>query len=481
MKKSFSRAIAATAVSAVGMAGALVATPTATADPAPQPSARANQLTSSGKLERTGFAYKADVFGTKVLLGGVELRGLKDGYAQQRCTALAGRSVNRESIVSIPDEIVPEGLIDISLTEQSSETYRLGDRTGVRGISTIGAIEVGGGELPGVGPLPKISIKGLTSVADAFNQGGKYGTKQSFGFDGLEIDLTQDNPISDTLEVLLDTLGLTKVVDVLEVTVNQLLTTILEIVRMGLGDTIVIPGLGEIGLGFTKGQAGKDRAISEAYALKISLFEEVAGQPTSLQLGRARTYLGEAGPAGVFRGTATGANLLGDLPLVNLGNLGQRAIPCDGTNGRVVTKKAGDFSLAGGLVEVDGVTYKYMGDHLSNGGAKALIGTTLGAVRVPSLDLEIKGLSSLVKLRRPAHTSRVKRQVETDYLQILHKGQPISLSPGQSHDLGDGNLLQLKKLIQSNRYGVGVDGLALKLANIGILDLATSAGRIFAR
>ncbi|MDN4174295.1 hypothetical protein QWY28_15125 [Nocardioides sp. SOB77] len=481
MKKSLSRAIAVTAVSAAGLAGALVVTPTATAETAPRAavSAPAGKLTASGRLEKTGFGYKADVFGTKLLLEGVELRALKGGYAQQRCTTMAGRVADKSSILAPLDEItdgaLPEGLIDLSVTHQTSETYKRGDRTGVRGISTVGDVKVGGIELPGLGKLPQISIKGLQSVADAFHTGKGYGHEESFGFEGIEITGIDESVIG-SVPGLSDLLY---IVNDLVAPVNQIVNELVKLLSSVAGNTIEIPGLGAIGLGASSGKATAKQGISEAYALKILV--NATGNDTLLQLGRARTEISKAGPAGVFRGTATGANILGDIPLLNVGNLGQRSIPCGGTDGRVVTTKAADYSLLGGLVDVTGVTYKYMGDYLKGRAAKALIGTDLGTVTVPSLGLEVKGLSSLVNLKRSAKSAEVKPTVTTKYLQVLHNGKPVTLRPGESYDLGDDNFLNFRKLFDKSYHGTGVHGLQLNLAGIGLLDLASSSGRIFPR
>lgn len=480
MNKTLSRAIAVTAVSAAGLAGTLAVTPTATAETGSRAavSAPAGKLTDSGRLEKTGFGYKADVFGTKLLLEGVELRALKGGYAQQRCTTMAGRVAEKRSILAPLDEItdglLPEGLIDLSVTKQTSETYKQGNRTGVRGVSTVGDVTIGGLELPGLGKLPKLKIEGLQSVADAFHANGKFGHEESFGFKGISLDYEGSVVEGTPLAMLLDILN--------QVTapVSQIVNQVIGLLRsLGPGGMIEIPGLGGIGLGSSSGQANGKQGISEAYALKVLI--NATGNNTMLQLGRARTAISKAGPAGVFRGTASGANILGDIPLLNVGNLGQRSIPCGGTNGKVQTTKAADYSLLGGLVNVTGVTYKTMGKYGKGKAAQALIGTDLGTITVPTLGLEVKGLSSLVNLKRSAKSAKVKPTVTTKYLDIRHNGKPVTLKAGDQYDLGDDNFLNFRKLFDRTFHGTGVHGLQLNLAGIGLLDLASSSGRIFPR
>lgn len=479
MNKTLSRAIAVTAVSAAGLAGTLTATPAAIAAPGSgsTPSSVSKPLTPHGKPVNTGFGYRADVFGTKVVVEGVEVRGVKDGYAHQRCTTQAGRVQEMTSRLALPEELAP--LVKLSATQQRSETYKQGSRTGVRGISTIADISIGGVELPGLGKLPSLKIEGLQSVADAFHDGKKYGHQESFGFKGISLDYDGTVVDGTPLAALLDILN--QVTAPISQVVNQVINLLRSLVP---GQKIEIPGLGSLSLGRTSGTANSRVGISESYALKVEI--TATGNPTVLQLGRARTRISEAGRAGVFRGTATGAEILSDLPLLNLGNLGARALPCEGTKGKVVTDRAGNYSILGGLINVTGVTYKFMGDHLAGGAAKAMMGTDLGTVTIPSLNLEIKGLTSRVNVRKPAPSKRnpnpqAVRKVMTDYATVLHNGKPVTLKPGTAYELDDSNFLNFRKLFQKNYHGIGVHGLSLRLANIGLLDLGTSAARIFPR
>ena len=73
MKKSFKRAVAVSAVCAAGLAGTLT---TATADEARKAPAK----------ELTDFGMTALAYGTKVGVGGVDIKTLKDAKTLQACT-----------------------------------------------------------------------------------------------------------------------------------------------------------------------------------------------------------------------------------------------------------------------------------------------------------------------------------------------------------------------------------------------------------
>lgn len=478
MKKSLSRAIAITAVCAAGLSGALVTNTSAVAGSASTHQTSKSTTGHRGNAPaRSPFGYKADVFGTKLLVDGVEVKTLKDGYAQQRCTAIAGRTAQKNSLLSLPEDLVP--LVHLALTSQESHTYRKGNTYGVKGISTFGDIAVGG-FVPGLGQLPELKIEGLRSVSDAFNKFGKFGHKESFGFKGISLDydgtVVDGTPLADLLDILNQVLT----------PINEIVDQVIQLLVSVTGNLIEIPGLGALGLGTTRGSVTKHSAISESYALKILI--NATGNDSVLQLGRARTRIAKPVPAGVFRGTATGLDLLSGTSL-HLGNLGQRSIPCEGTNGKVQKQTTGHVSVLGGLVDLTGITYKFMGLQKPNGFAKGMIGTSLGEVSVPTLGLTITGLTSQVNLLKPANTKRVTKTIDATVAKIMLNGEELQLPAiGQSLSLGKGSFLTYRKVKSgdNNFYGGAVRAITLSLGDEvmpggSIIDLATSAGRIFPR
>ena len=51
----------------------------------------------------TTFGYRGDVYGVKLVTDSVEALDLKDAHAQQLCTRSAGKVVEQQSVVSVPD------------------------------------------------------------------------------------------------------------------------------------------------------------------------------------------------------------------------------------------------------------------------------------------------------------------------------------------------------------------------------------------
>lgn len=457
---SIKRAIASLTVCGAGLAGALVIVPPAT-----------SASPDSGRAERsaptvTNLGYKATVYGTKLLVDGVEVRNLKDAFAQQRCTRRVGLEEVANSVLSLPDNPLIQG----GLTKSYTQTYRRDGVQGVRGISTIADLELGG-EFQGV-QTPTLKLEGLTSTADAFRRAdGTFGHAEDFRFTGLSIgNLPAQIPAE--LQDLLDVLGSTT---------GDLVTQVLDLLTSITGNTIEIPGLGSIGLaGVKSGNATAHSATSQSYALRLRV--TATGHPTEITLGRARTAVTSPVPAGVFQSRAMGLEMFGNNGLIRLGGLQEQAIPCSGTKGVTRHHRIADVPVLGGLVTLTGIDYAVMGDQFRNGSARGLVSTDIGALEIPSLGLVIDGISSKVAMRKPADTTKVKRTISTSLAKIVLNGKELPLpKPGQSIDLGDGNILQYR-VVKQNWTGAEVKALVLTLPGLipggSILELGWAGGHI---
>lgn len=462
MNRSIKKAIASVAVCGAGLAGALVLVPPATSATSDAPRA---ERASSSKV--TDLGYKATVYGTKVIVDGVELRNAKDAFAQQRCTRQVGLQEVADSVLSIPDNPLIRG----GLTKSYTQTYKTAGVQGVRGISTIADLELGG-ELGGQ-QTPTLKLVGLKSTADAFRKAdGTFGHTEGFTFEGLTIGNLPDTPITPQLQQLLDILGST---------VGNVVNQVLDLLTSITGNTIEIPGLGSIGLaGVKSGYANKTGAASQSYALRLTL--DVTGHPTSITLGRARTAVSSPVPAGVFQSRAMGMELFGGNDLLRLGGLQEQSIGCSGTNGKTQVHKVGDVRVLGGLVNLTGLEYALRGDQKAKGTANGFVSSKIGALEIPSLGLVIDGITSKVSLFKPKGTTKVKRTIDTSLARITLNGQEIELpDPGQVVDLGNNNLLRYR-VVKQNWTGAEVKALVLTLPDLipggSILELGWAGAHI---
>lgn len=470
MSSNLRKLVAVSAVCAATLAGGAATTAAAVAGPG-HSAAKAGGITK--------FGYKANVFGTKVVVNGVELRNLKDALAVQKCTRqLRGETVKGSALST--DNLLPIGndLIRISPSTSKTLTYREGDRFGVRGTNVIADIKLGGTIDVGGTPVttPILKIEGLTSVADSWNDtaagggNGKFGHAESFGFGDISLEIPEGGPIPPEVQDLLDIISE-------NVPISQTVNEVIDLLET-VG-TLEIPGLGTLALGHTTGKATNHYAEANAYALKIQINNPQDGSKTVLQLGRATSKITDGVESGVFRSTMSALDLqLGDL--VQFAGVSPQNIPCSGTNGKVKSQKVGSASVLG-LVDLSAVKYSWMGKQQPKGKAKGWVQTEIGTVEIPSAQIRIDGLLSRVDLKSKGLNQKVRREVTTTVGSLSVGGTPISLAPGQTYGF-DGGSIRYQLVQNDDFYGTEVRALQITLFEENVvLTLGQSAGRIFFR
>jgi hypothetical protein len=479
VKKSWSRTVALSAVFAAALAGSIANPSSATVESASHHHARGQK----GGI--TPYAFRANSFGTNVVVNGVALKTVKDAQALQKCTRqLRGEIVKGSSLGT--DGLLPIGndLIHISPSTSRTLTYHAGDRYGVRATNLIADISVGG-QVAGI-QTPVLKIQGLESVADSFvdsasgqRASDQFGYASNFGFKGISLEIPTGN-LPPELQQLL------QIINQATTPINQVVNQVIQLLTQ-VGGTIQIPGLGSLGLGTKKGKATAHSAESSAYALKIEVDSPVDGSKTVIELGRATSRVSDSVPSGVFRTTmsALGVEIGG---LLSFGGVSQTSIPCEGTNGKTKSKTVPAASIPG-ILSLSGVQYTWSGKQFSRGHgkhakdkAKGFVQATIGQVSIPSAGLVINGLTSRVDMKSAKENAPVKSKAFTKVGSILLNGVPVApLQPGQTLEFAGG---VLKYAIRSNDsfYGTENQGLQVILFQDNVvINLASVNGQIFYR
>lgn len=438
------------------------------------PAGAADRTSSRASAALTDFGYRGDVYGVKLVTDSVEALNLKDAHAQQLCTRAVGQVVERESVVSTPDN----PLISVSASTSRTETYVDGSTHGIRGTNTIGDISIGGT----VGPLttPKLVIKGLQTTANAFNTPQGYGHDESFTFASISLSLL-DNTVVENLPPELQQLlaPLDQASDTVFTGTQQVAQEVFQVLS-DVTKPIQIPGLGTIALGYENGRSNSNNAQSQASALRI---EVTAGDRRQLvELGTARVRMGGPAPVGVFRsgGTAMDYQVLDGA--LKFGNVEHKALPCQGSRGRTQTYQVPHASqLLPVPVVLDGVTYQVNGDQFRGKQvAKGWSRTAIGTVSIPTAQLVISDVSSRAAMRQKAG-QRVRSKISTAIGSITVGGQPIEIpAPGGVVELPNGAGEIQRQLVDTGYRGSQVIGLRIKLySEAVVIDLARTAGRIY--
>jgi hypothetical protein len=461
VRRTLTSGLALSLATAAALAGALVATPATAAKPHRGP-------------ELTDFGFRSDVYGVKLVTDNVEAFDVKDAHAQLRCTRALNQSVTRSSAVSVPDN----PLVHVAASTSRTDTYRAGERHGVRGVNTIGDIRLGGA-VNGVA-TPTLVIEGLTTTADAFHTPQGFGHAESFDFARIRLQLLAGTPLQGTpLEQLLAPLD--QVSNTVFEGTGQAADQVFSVLRSATAP-IQIPGLGSIALGKVRGKASAKRATSEAMALEVVV--DAGGRRQLLEIGSANARIGAPAPAGVFRAGGTALDFQALQGALHFGGVQHKSLPCEGTLGRTQTFRVPSASVLFGLMaDLRDVTYTHRGSQdAKRDFAKGLSGTRIETVSVPSVGLVINGVESSVRMRG-VERRPVRARVATTISSITMNGQPVPVpAPGGTTELPNGTGLVQRELVQRSRYGARVIALRVKLFQQAVvLDLGLSDGHIYPR
>jgi hypothetical protein len=424
--------------------------------------------------ELTDFGFRSDVYGVKLVTDNVEAFDVKDAHAQLRCTRALGQTVERTSALSVPGN----PLVHVAASTSRTDTYRDGQRNGVRGVNTIGDIRIGG-TVNGVA-TPTLVIDGLTTTADAFHTPQGFGHAESFDFARIRLELLAGTPLQGTpLEQLLAPLQ--QVTDTVFEGTGEAANEVFAVLRSATAP-IQIPGLGSIALGKVRGKASGKRATSEAMALEVVV--DAGGRRQLLEIGSANARIGAPAPAGVFRAGGTALDFQALQGALHFGGVQHKSLPCEGTLGKTQTFRVPSASLLFGLVaDLRDVTYTHKGSQVAERDfAKGLTGTRIETVSVPAVGLVVNGVESTVRMRG-TERKPVRARVATTISSITMNGQPVSVpAPGRTTELPNGAGLVQRELVKRSRYGARVIALRVKLFQQAVvLDLGLSDGHIYPR
>lgn len=433
---------------------AAVAVTTAAAPPA------AGQAAAQAR-EKTNFGFKGTAVGVKLFVNNVQALTTKDAVAPLRCTRMAGRNVRQVSTLSTPDN----PLVKLSSSTSETTSYRDGKRHGVLATNSLGDITLG--DLPT--GLPQVTIKGLTTTADAFHDGRRYGHQETIDYEQLTIELPAETEVPEPLQDLLDAIeaGVDQVIDVLEEAVTP----------------IEIPGLGSIALGRTKGVAKSHFAESDAAAFEFEI-NAVPDEVQKLQLGHTRARIGGPTPGGVFRSTSMPMDIKALDGGVHLGGVKPRTIPCEGTRDRVRTKTLAAASAvvpSGALIGVDGVEYTFRGTQHKDGTADGFDANHIDQATMLAGQVVISDINARTNVKTRSPNGKVRKSFRTSIGSISYFGEELPVpKPGGTTPLPNGEGYIERQIVKTNKWGGRVIAVRVSLLEDNVvIDFGIAASQIF--
>jgi hypothetical protein len=182
--------------------------------------------------------------------------------------------------------------------------------------------------------------------------------------------------------------------------------------------TTVIPGLGEVRLGYDRHKERAGVAAASSFVLRVLLYGSdgvKGGQDTAadtlVAIGRSWARINKGLPAAVMTGQGYGAEGEAAQGVVSVGRLGAQPLPCQGTGGRVLSAPTAGLDLAGtDQLVADGLTGRVWGVQRKSGVARAW---TEGSVSDLTLGtLEIRGIVGRVNVEQNRSGKVVRRDIK---------------------------------------------------------------------
>lgn len=313
----------------------------------------------------TDYGFTAYAYGTSAKADQPGLRSGRSAPAQLACTRKAG--VGRDNTaagVAIPPGQAPA--FQVSGIDNQSRTYQTRRKVGSKARSTIAEVVIG----PTDGP--HLLINALRTRTDAFAKrgSGKLGARSTF--DSGEIDAQTGNA---ELDGILDGADLDVLTD-----------------QIRANGPIEIPGVAEVRLGNRRNKVRSNQAVSEASALRATLYGQDQTRGTAddarVVVGKARSAIYDDVTAGIMHGRAVpiDASLLGGT--VKVGRVTDKPLPCPGTNGKVRSTATTGLNLANAdQLEAARLNARVFGVQREAGSARAwtearVVSATLGGGQI---------------------------------------------------------------------------------------------------
>ena len=281
----------------------------------------------------TDYGFAANAFGSRAKAEPLATGSARTAPSYLGCTRVAGRHSGNYLAQTGG---ASGSALRVTGVDTTTRSYRGHAHLGTRATSSIATAVLG--EPDGA----TITIEGLRTRSHVFarRSDGRLRAETSYTSTGIEGNT--GTPLDAVLNQGDADLG-----------------DLVDQIRATPGDTLPIPGFGELSLGRERTKVDGDSARAVATALRGKLYGDDSlaggGDDSNIILGTARANLFTDVRSGIMRGRAIPleGSLTGDL--VQVGRVNDRPLPCRGTDGEVrsaeiVGTDLGDLGGVGDLV-----------------------------------------------------------------------------------------------------------------------------------
>jgi hypothetical protein len=338
-------------------------------------------------VSESDYGLQGIGYGTRVT-SGAGLESARSAFSLILCTRMLGLEEN-ESVAAI-DLPADDPMVEVDNVRSTNRTFRNAKKdiaAAMESTNAIARVELGDTT------TPQLIIEGLTTTSRAWaTRGDRLKTSNRVTTSDISLlNLPEDVP--DELAGPLQDLQ-----DAVDGGIGEVLAAIQD-----NGGTIVIPGLGEVSLGFDRQRVAKRYAVASSHVLRVLLYGEDGEKATAddarVSIGRSWARITRGLPAGVMRGGAWGADAELVDGVARIGRIGFQPLPCQGTDGKVLSApQVGIDVAAQGQAVVEGARGRAWGVQRSSGVAKAW---TEGSVSDLTFGpLEIRGITGRVNVEQ---------------------------------------------------------------------------------
>jgi hypothetical protein len=371
-KSSFTRAATVAVSTALAMGGAVALAPSANA-----------------AYTETNYGFQSTAYGTRLQAPVAQIGVPRTAFSFVSCTRLAGvnkpNSLEEELLGSDVTNAIPVKVNTIKTSSRSFRDLKNNIAAASQGSTTIGAVRLGGDQ-----GLPEVTLDGLRTVSTAWaDKAGKLHAKNDVSALDIGIDLGGYVPETGT--------PLDQLLDIVTGTVDDVLDQVVALLQQT--GRITIPGLGELSLtGFDRHGVNKAKttAYASSFILRFDLFgldgdKNTLEDNTTVSLGRSWARLTKGVKSGVMSGDGVGSRISASNPLGigNIGDIGWKQLPCEGTAGKVLTRTAKALQVGQqNKATLSGIGGSSYGEQLRRGKAVTWTRGTVGKLQVGALTVE---------------------------------------------------------------------------------------------
>lgn len=414
------------------------------------------------KKVETPFAYQGSAYGTRVTLGQPSQGGLASGrtaWSPLGCTSMAPIRNAKGSNVA---KLNANSMIEVGAVTSTTSTYRKPKKKvyGSRSVNKVASLTLG----PADGP--RLKFGALTTVANAFNKRGKFGSIADIDLADIRaIGITPEE--SETPEALDELLGAIRTAD------DQLVEAVIE----GAGsDGIDIPGIGTIfPAGSQRTKAGRSSAVASAFGIRVAL-----ENGSQVNVGRAWARIQTAHPAAVFAGHAYGYEAVVADGVLGLGRTPFRPLPCVGTDGKWRTNTLASAPRSEQL-NADALKAETFGKPFADGRAVARARASVADLSLGGGALRIKGVVGQVNVFQNAKGRVVRRTTQgTRVGAIIADGETYEVpAPGETLEIPGVARIKAGLRNKLGKRGLRVHALRVELLDTGlVLNVGTAKAKI---